>query len=455
MIKDLASEPLRHLYPFFWKEKTLLNRNRTTATVTVFVLCVVALGFGIFYFSNQPKELDAGAKKLLSQIYSYTGQLTGEEDRELWQHIETLDREYRDQITESEWDRLRTHVQKVHGSSIHEHSDDASFAQRNADINQLITKVKGMDYPPERKAVILASLEEFRLFSNDQTLAQKDIALLRELRKTDPELYGLSREMGTGRVLKLYPNTVYLYKEREIDSNGTVREIVTGVDASVDEEIDIETYLEQLEIHQENPSVQDRPSPPPGVRFIDIYKDELPENPILKAISAGVDESSADIGRKNLHIGDGHEHQPSSSVPDATTSDAPKPSLDKKQAAKSNIVRDRLANQLTDDAELKRLLSMTDAELEAELERLLSPKLPTEERLKTVRREPSPTGKNLPRISPERMEKARAILNRYGREGGLRLLRASDQEVARQMEQMLQSGLPSNPQKEGKEDKPE
>ena len=98
---------------------------------------------------------------------------------------------------------------------------------------------------------------------------------------------------------------------------------------------------------------------------------------------------------------------------------------------------------------------MTDAELEAELERLLPPKLPTEERLKTVRREPSPTGKNLPRISPERLEKARAILNRYGRAEGLRRLRASDPEVARQMEQMLPSGPPSKRQKEGKRGKPE
>jgi hypothetical protein len=243
-----------------------------------------------------------------------------------------------------------------------------------------------------------------------------------------------------------------------MDSNGNVREIVTGAESSVDEEVDIETYLDQLLIHQENPSVQDLPSPPPGVRFIDIYEDELPENPILKAISGGVDELPADdIGRKELHIGNGHEHdhQPNPSVPDATTSDAPQSSPDEQSVTDSNIMRDRLANQLTFDAELKRLLNMSDAELEAELEKLLTPTASTEEGLKTVPRTPSLTGKNQPRISPERLEKARAILNRYGRAEGLRRLRASDPEVARQMEQMLPSGPPSKRQKEGKRGKPE
>ena len=243
-----------------------------------------------------------------------------------------------------------------------------------------------------------------------------------------------------------------------MDSNGNVREIVTGAESSVDEEVDIETYLDQLLIHQENPSVQDLPSPPPGVRFIDIYEDELPENPILKAISDGVDELPADdIGRKELHIGNGHEHdhQPNPSVPDATTSDAPQSSPDEQSVTDSNIMRDRLANQLTFDAELKRLLNMSDAELEAELEKLLTPTASTEEGLKTVPRTPSLTGKNQPRISPERLEKARAILNRYGRAEGLRRLRASDPEVARRMEQMPRSGPPSNQQKVGKQDNPE
>jgi hypothetical protein len=395
--------------------------------------------------------MDKETKALLKEIYSYSGKLTPDQGRNFFESVQMLDAKHLlVPLPDSELTRLGKHMQELHRDNpdFHPHNPLGDMA---SEIHELIARINDTDLPADRKQQIISNLQHLHKVANDDSIIRKLERIAKESKVS------ISYDINTGRILKLYPNTVYLYKKREMDSNGNVREIVTGAESSVDEEVDIETYLDQLLIHQENPSVQDLPSPPPGVRFIDIYEDELPENPILKAISGGVDELPADIGRKELHIGNGHEHdhQPNPSVPDATTSDAPHPSPDEQSVTDSNIMRDRLANQLTHEAELKRLLNMSDAELEAELERLLTPKLRTEERLKTVRREPSLTGKNLPRISPERLEKARAILNRYGQEGGLRRLRASDPEVARQMEQMLQSGPPSNPQKEGKRAKPE
>ena len=121
---------------------------------------------------------------------------------------------------------------------------------------------------------------------------------------------------------------------------------------------------------------------------------------------------------------------------------------------KPDITREDFFEQLTDD-ELKQLLEMSNAQPAVELEQLLAPKLPLVEDIETQLREQSVDRSMRKHISPERFAAAQEILNRYGQKEGLRCLRASDPEVARQMEQIHRSGLPSNPQKEGNQDKPE
>jgi hypothetical protein len=408
------------------------------------VLCV-----GIFYFYNHPKEMDKETKALLKEIYSYSGKLTPDQGRNFFESVQMLDAKHLlVPLPDSELTRLGKHMQELHRDNpdFHPHNPLGDMA---SEIHELIARINDTDLPADRKQQIISNLQHLHKVANDDSIIRKLERIAKESKVS------ISYDINTGRILKMYPNTVYLHKNRIREPDGTVRETLLGHSHSLDPDDAnrelVDAYLSALENLDPDGTA---PTPPDGIRFIDIYE---PENPILKAISGGVDELPADIGRKELHIGNGHEHdhQPNPSVPDATTSDAPHPSPDEQSVTDSNIMRDRLANQLTHEAELKRLLNMSDAELEAELERLLTPKLRTEERLKTVRREPSLTGKNLPRISPERLEKARAILNRYGQEGGLRRLRASDPEVARQMEQMLQSGPPSNPQKEGKRAKPE
>ena len=74
-------------------------------------------------------------------------------------------------------------------------------------------------------------------------------------------------------------------------------------------------------------------------------------------------------------------------------------------------------------------ITKTDAEIEAELEKLFTPQVPTEKSIETSLQE---------RFSIERFNRAIKTLNRYGPEEGLRRIKDSDPEVAKQIERLLQ-----------------
>ena len=76
----------------------------------------------------------------------------------------------------------------------------------------------------------------------------------------------------------------------------------------------------------------------------------------------------------------------------------------------------------------------SDAEIEADLEKQLTPELPTAEGVETQLNE---------RFSPERLEKARQVLERYGPEEGIRRLREDDPEVAAQFERTRRDRTPA------------
>ena len=75
----------------------------------------------------------------------------------------------------------------------------------------------------------------------------------------------------------------------------------------------------------------------------------------------------------------------------------------------------------------------------AELEKQLTPELPTAEGIKTQLSE---------RFSPERLEKARQVLERYGSEEGMRRLREDDPEVAAQVERQRRNRNPAESETE-------
>lgn len=80
-----------------------------------------------------------------------------------------------------------------------------------------------------------------------------------------------------------------------------------------------------------------------------------------------------------------------------------------------------------------------DTEIGAALEKQLTPELPTSEGIQTKLNE---------RFSPERLEKAREVLERYGPEEGMRRLREDDPEVAAQVERIRRDRNPAESETE-------
>ncbi len=74
-------------------------------------------------------------------------------------------------------------------------------------------------------------------------------------------------------------------------------------------------------------------------------------------------------------------------------------------------------------------LTKSDADIQAELEKQFLPELPAEEDFEKALRQ---------RFSPERFNRARATLNQYGPEEGLRRLKESDPEMATHVERLIQ-----------------
>ena len=85
-------------------------------------------------------------------------------------------------------------------------------------------------------------------------------------------------------------------------------------------------------------------------------------------------------------------------------------------------------------AEALERATKSDAEIETELEKQLTPELPTAAGIETQLSE---------RFSPKRLEKAREVLERYGPKEGMRRLREDDPEVAAQFERTRRDRNPA------------
>lgn len=86
--------------------------------------------------------------------------------------------------------------------------------------------------------------------------------------------------------------------------------------------------------------------------------------------------------------------------------------------------------------EILELMNKSDAEIETEIEKLLTPKLseaPTDKSIESMFREQF----DIERFSSERLNRSMEILNRYGPEEGLRRLRKDDPEIADQVELLI------------------
>ena len=133
------------------------------------------------------------------------------------------------------------------------------------------------------------------------------------------------------------------------------------------------------------------------------------------------------------------ESQQASDVPDRTFEDLndwdsgeqDKSSGDGTVRAEAQAAQKRFERAQTEALEGA---TKTDAEIEVDLEKQLTPELPTAEGVETQLSE---------RFSPERLEKAREVLERYGPEEGMRRLREDDPEVAAQFERTRRDQHPA------------
>lgn len=415
----------------------------------ILIVCgfgIVVLGIGIFYFLTQPtgpQGIPAETKALLEKIYAYSGTLTLEEQRQFAEFPSMLEAiDSRHPLPKSELTRLEAHFRAVYKDNqelmaarhLHGHGSVSGTSKRAIGIRRLISKIEEMAYPAESKTTMVRQLEKLYAAANDEPLQQKLNKLLLESLNADPENFvGLDYDANTGRVLRLYRDTVYLYKTCTYKPDGNVRVEVTGSLSSLDEELQasFDEYFEKLQTHHLN---SDAPlSPPSNLRIIEIYTDTLPENPILKAIEAGVDELPEDARQGKLYVvddqGQEREYEPEMSAP-ATIREETGVANNDTPASTTEITQ--FLEQLTNE-ELERLLERSDEALETELERYftLEEAAPAEryfeEGFKSSLQE---------RFPPERFKRAMEVLAHYGPEEGLRRLREIDPAFAREVEQL-------------------
>ena len=138
------------------------------------------------------------------------------------------------------------------------------------------------------------------------------------------------------------------------------------------------------------------------------------------------------------------ENQQTSDMPDQTSEDwddwdsggQDRPSGDETMSAEAQDVQKQFERAQTEALERA---TKGDTEIGAELEKQLTPELLTTEGVETEL-----SG----RFSPERLEKAREVLGRYGPEEGMRRLREDDPEVAAQVERQRRNRNPAESETE-------
>ena len=117
---------------------------------------------------------------------------------------------------------------------------------------------------------------------------------------------------------------------------------------------------------------------------------------------------------------------------DTFTQEIPLPDMRDIPNAPANAERDpqKQFKQVQQETEkVLEQLTKSDADIQAELEKQFLPELPSEENFEKVLRQ---------RFSPERFNLALSTLNQYGPEEGLRRLKVSDPEIAKQVERLIE-----------------
>ena len=433
----------------------------------VSLLCITLLGGTFFFFHNRPQTLHKEAQTHLDTLHSLSGTLTNAEKQTYFSDVDALGKimdkqlqqspESRPFVSPEELERLQAHISVLirenpdlaihaHGENHgHSHEDPKPQQDELADINAAIEEVKASEVSSSAKEALLSILEHRRnfLLYHEKESAELE-KKFKELLKTDPTLIGLEKSRITGEYTRLYPNMLSIKKRRTHYPDGTFDEEFAQVSShATDPEIAnlIKSYRQALD------TLPPWKVPPPpeheglhlSVEYDDVY-----------LTAAG--ESKTDVSPQT-------PEQPLEMSEDTSTQlleEYPKPIITQEEVVSWQDSLQGLQESTDIEMEemrkffqeavgipLDRFLEMTDAEIEAELNRQISPSqsesvssitdtslgLSSEKNLKAGLRQ---------RFSPERSNQAIQMLSLYGPKEGVRRLKDVDPEVATHIEIFLQ-----------------
>ena len=443
------------------------------------LLCVAAVGTAFFVFwakdqnvhpeaqgprdapLSQPppagSKVHQEAQGHLDKLYALSGRLTPEEKKVYLDSTFALETLFRAQqgplLPQGEYERFVAHIEGLllenPGIGLQAHAPTESHEEvyerqkaRQEEIENVRAAIEDVkaseDMLPSAKEALLSILEHRLYGLQDHGAESREMfkALL-EFRKTDPDIVGLSKNED-GTYTKNYANMLTLYKDRIHQPDGSVQEIYTGSKGGAEDPNlyqEIQAYIELLE----NMPPWETPPPPPEhekLRFSIEYKDVY--------VDAEGNQTRAESAETSVET-----------LPELPQ-EYPEPMITEEEV---NSLKESLTEFKTSDPSewediekffqdamgipLDRFLEMTDAEIEAELNRNLSPSdrdlvssetdtslgLPSDESFKSGLRQ---------RFSPERSSQAIQMLSRYGPKEGLRRLKAADPEVGKHVEGLLQ-----------------
>ena len=393
----------------------------------------------------------------LDKLYALSGRLTPEEKKVYLDSTFALETLFRAQqgplLPQAEYERFVAHIEglllenpgiglEAHGPTESHEEVYERQQERQEELENVIAAIEEIkaseDMSLGAKEAFLSILENRRAVLESHGAETREMGrVFAELKETDPDIVGLEKNELTGEYTKVYPNMLTIYKKRIHHPDGTVEvEYAGSRGGATDPDIhqEIEAYVNLLE----NTPPWETPPPPEheDLRFSIEYKDVY--------VDAEGNQTRVEPAETSVET-----------LPELPQ-EYPEPMITEEEV---NSLKESLTEFKTSDPSewediekffqdamgipLDRFLEMTDAEIEAELNRNLSPSdrdlvssetdtslgLPSDESFKSGLRQ---------HFSAERSSQAIQMLNRYGPKEGVRRLKAVDPEIATHIETFLQ-----------------
>lgn len=454
----------------------MLNRKRIVIGV---LLCIVTLAcvFWVFQAKNQnvppetwktggvpvaqPPHPDSDIRKEaqghLEKLYALSGILTPEEKKVYFDSTFALEKLFNSLrgplLSEAESERFVAHLMELqqvnpdiglepHGPTESHEEVYERQQRRQEELENIMAAIEevqaSQDMALGAKEALLSILENRRFALQSHGAESREMGkVFDELKKTDPDIVGLEKN-EKGEYTKIYPNMLTIYKRRIHKPDGTIDVEYAGSRGGA-EDPNLHQQIQAYEDLVANTPPWEALPPPPehedlrfSIEYEDVYVD-------AEGKQTRAEPSETSVG-----------------TPPELPQDYPEPMITEEEV---NSLKESLTEFKTSDPSewediekffqdamgipLDRFLEMTDAEIEAELNRNLSPSdrdlvssetdtslgLPSDESFKSGLRQ---------HFSPERSSQAIQMLNRYGPKEGVRRLKAVDPEVATHIETFLQ-----------------